>query len=145
MARYSLANYILTLRPNDTTLRNFGSVVVGGEGNYTDSISVSLDNNTFSTTGFATGAWVHNKSLSKTGTATISLSQVSDQVAKFIQFAKLFYSGDYEGFTISVTTNDGTPVVYCYDCYFKKIPDQSFGENAATQSWVLTCGEVDFQ
>ena len=87
----------------------------------------------------------YNKNLSKVGTASVSLSQLSDQVAKFIQFAKLFYSGDYDGFTISLTANDGTPVAYCHDCYFTKIPDQSFGENAAMQTWTLTCGEVDFQ
>ena len=145
MARYSLANYILSIKPNDSAFSSFGSITVGGEGNYNDSITISMDTNTFTTSGFATGAWVHTKNLSKTGTASVSISQVSDQVAKFIQFAKLFYSGDYEGFTVSLTTNDGTPIAYCNDCYFTKIPDQSFGETAGTQTWTLTCGEIDFQ
>ena len=145
MARYSLANYILSIKPNDPALSAFGEVTVGGEWNYHDNITISIDATMFSTTGYATGAWVHNKNLSKVGTASVSLSQLSDQVAKFIQFAKLFYSGDYDGFTISLTANDGTPVAYCHDCYFTKIPDQSFGENAAMQTWTLTCGEVDFQ
>ena len=128
MARYSLANYILSIKPNDSAFSSFGSITVGGEGNYNDSITISMDTNTFTTSGFATGAWVHTKNLSKTGTASVSISQVSDQVAKFIQFAKLFYSGDYEGFTVSLTTNDGTPIAYATTAILRKSPTRALAK-----------------
>ena len=80
MARYSLANYILSIKPNDPALSAFGEVTVGGEGNYHDNITISIDATMFSTTGYATGAWVHNKNLSKVGTASVSLSQLSTKL-----------------------------------------------------------------
>lgn len=143
--KYSLANYILSIQPNDTTLRTmFSNVSIGGEGSATDTITISLENQIWKTDSFATGAWVHNKNLSRVGTAQISISQLSDNVAKFKQMCNIFYNGEYDGFTLSLVDNTGNKVCTCVDCYLTKIPDQEFKETAQTQSWTFTCGEITF-
>ena len=145
MKRYCLADYILSIKPNDPEIdSSFGTITIGGEGSYTDSISLNPLENLYSTTGFATGAWVHDKNLSRVGTAVITLSQLSEQVKKFIMMAETFYAGDYDGFTLSVATNTGEKVATCVDCYIQKIPEQSFGKSAATQQWTFTCGKISF-
>ena len=143
--KYSLANYILSIQANDDTLRNlFSNVSIGGEGSATDSIKVSLDAELFSTENFATGAWVHNKNLARTGSIDVSISQLSDRVAKFKQMCSIFYNGEYDGFTLSLVDNLGNKVCTAIDCYLTKIPDQEFGEKAANQTWSFTCGEITF-
>ena len=145
MKRYSLADYILSIKPNDPQINSdFGTITIGGEGSYTDSITLSPRDNLFETTGYNTGAWVHNKNLSRVGTAVISISQLSDQVKKFIMMAETYYTGDYDGFTLTVSTNEGSQVATCIDCYIQKIPDQVFGANSANQTWTFTCGKISF-
>lgn len=145
MKRYSLANYILSINPNDDNIKNmFGTISLGGEGNYLDNISIGGLPNLWDTTGFATGAWVHNKNLSKVGTATVNLSQLSEQINKFIKLCNIYYSGDYDGLTLSLSDNQGNKVCTCVDCYIQKIPDQEFGATAGMQSWVFTCGQINF-
>lgn len=142
--RYSLADYILSIKSDDPNLQSFGTISVGGEGDAIDSISVELDNNMWDTTGFATGAWIHDKNLSRTGKVTITLSQLSDKVAKFVQLAKVFYTGDFEGLTMSVTDSSGQEVALCEDCYVVKIPRQDFASRAANQAWTFTAGRITF-
>ncbi len=145
MNRYSLANYILSIDCNSDEIKNmFGTISIGGEGSYTDSITIGGLPNLWDTTGFSTGAWVHNKNLSKTGTATVSISQLSDKVKKFIKMCNVYYSGDYDGLTLSLSDTQGNKVCSCIDCYIQKIPDQAFGNTAANQSWIFTCGQINF-
>ena len=144
--KYSLANYILTIKANDPAMNGiFGSsnsVSVGGEGSYTDSINISMNSQIWQTTGFATGGWVHDKSLDRTGMATVSLSQLSDRVAKFKTLCNMYFSGDYEGLTMILNDSDGNEVAKCEDCFVTKIPDQSFGSKASMQNWSFTCGKI---
>ena len=143
--KYSLANYILSVQPNDESLRSlFSNISIGGEGSALDSISISVGDTLWETSSFATGAWVHDKNLARTGTVTISISQLSDRVAKFKQMCNVFFNGEYDGFTLSLVDNQGVKVCTCIDCYITKIPDQSFGAKAANQSWSFTCGEITF-
>ena len=143
--KYSLANYILSIQPNDATLRTmFSNVSIGGEGSAIDSITITLNDNLWKTTSFATGAWVHDKHLGRTGTATISISQLSDRVAKFKQMCNIFFNGEYDGFTLSLVDNTGNKVCTCADCYIQKIPDQEFKDTAQMQTWTFTCGEITF-
>ena len=101
--RYSLANYILSIDSNDERIKSlFGTISIGGEGSYLGSIAVGLATSMFSTSGYPTGGWVHNKNLDRHGTTTVTLNQLSDKVAKFIQLCKLFYQEDYDGFTLSL-------------------------------------------
>lgn len=141
--KYDLSQYIVSISPADPTLRSlFGTISIGGEGSYTESITLSNNGNLFTTAPFATGAWVHNKSLDKTGTCTMSLSQLSRQVAKLLKFCMIYYSGNYDGSTITVSDISGNRVATCSDCYPQKFPDQVFGESSANQSWVFTCGKI---
>lgn len=145
MAKYSLANYILSIDSNDETIKTyFGTISIGGEGSYLGTVRLSLANPMFNTTGFATGAWVHNKSLDRHGTANITLNQLSDSVAKFIKLAKLYYGEDYDGFTLSLSDIDGNKIATCVDCYISKIPDQEYTDQAGNQTWIFTCGQINF-
>lgn len=143
--KYSLANHILSVKPNDAAIDSmFGTISIGGEGSYLDSINIRKDRAMWNTEGYSTGAWVHNKDMSKIGTVDVSLNQLTDIVAKFITLCETYYTGDYEGFTLTVTRNDGTVLCTCIDCYITKIPDQSFTNSASNQTWTFTCGQVNF-
>lgn len=144
--RYSLADYIMTVDPVDPSLKSSfgGSVSVGGQGSATDSISVELDNDLWSTTGYATGGWVHDKNLSRTGKVTVSISQLTNEVARFKQLINFYYNSDYSGLNIVVSTSSGKKVASCHDCYPVKIPSQTFGKTAADQSWSFTSGKITF-
>lgn len=145
MKRYSLSDYILSIEPNDQTIKSlFGTISIGGEGSYTDSIRLSRTNNMWSTDGYATGAWVHNKNMSRVGTATLSINQMSPSVAKFIKLANAFYGADYDGFTLSLSDRSGTKVAECVDCYITTIPEQAFETSAGMQNWEFTCGQINF-
>ena len=143
--KYSLANYSLSIDPNDELIKQmFGTLTVGGEGNYLESMTLSYASAVFSTQGYATGGWVHDKNLDRHGTVSITLNQLSDKVAKFIQLVKLSLSGDYEGFTLSLSDVDGNKIATCVDCYISQIPEQSFASTSQTQTWSFTCGQINF-
>ena len=146
MKKYSLANYILSIEPADASLKTmFGTISIGGEGSYLGSINVSMNSSLWSTTGYATGAWVHNKSLDKSGTCKININQLSDKVIKLIKLCNVYYSGDYNGVTITVSDNSGNKVATCVDCYIQKLADQSFSTTADSQDWTFTCGQISLQ
>lgn len=145
MKRYSLANYIMSISPTDATLRSmFGTISIGGEGSFLGNITVSQNNNLWTTKGFATGGWVHDKNLDRTGTATVQLSQLAPAISKLIKLFNIFYAGDYAGSTITVSDLNGNKVVTCSDSYIQKAADQSFGEASENQNWSFTCGKVTF-
>ena len=145
MKKYSLSDYILSFTSNDSIIDNiFGSVSIGGEGSYLGSITIGGLPNLWDTTSFATGGWVHNKNLSRTGTVNITLNQLSDAVAKFIQLCNTYYTGDFDGLTLSLTDRNGQLVAECIDCYIQKIPDQSFNESSSDQTWTFTSGKISF-
>ena len=141
--QYSLADYILSIKPNDATLAQiFQKVDIGGEGSPVGSINVSLNSNLWSTTGFATGAWIHSKNLDRTGTIAINISQLSDNVAKFKQLVNVYYTGNYGGLTMSLIDSDGNEVCSAVDCRPVQIPAQDFSTTAQMQSWSFTCGKI---
>lgn len=150
--RYSLADYILSISFPDDFASKAGllqsTIEVGGEGSYLDSMNVSLDNQLWTTEGDSTGSWVHNKNLSRTGKVTISLNQLSTKVAKFKEICKLYYSvnDSFSGaeVTLRPVNSNEDMIVRCKDCYFTKIPDQSFQSTAQMQTWELTCGQITF-
>ncbi len=141
--RYSLANYILSVKPDDPAINAmFGTISIGGEGNAVGSITLETSNDMWQTKGYATGAWIHSKNLSRIGTATISLSQLTDAVAKFKTLCNKFYQADYAGFTLTLSDIDGNKIADCIDAYIRKVPAQENGETAADQQWVFTCGQI---
>lgn len=143
MKRYSLANYILSIESNDATIRSlFGTISIGGEGSYMGSVKVEVPQDLWSTEGYATGAWVHNKNLDRSGTVAVELSQLSDAVQKFIRLCNLYYSGGYGSLSMVLTNTAGTKIATCTDCLPKNIPGQEFGDTAAKQTWTFTCGKI---
>lgn len=142
--KYSLANYILSVTSNDSVLQQIGPVSIGGEGKHVGSISLNRKDDMFSTDSFATGGYVHNKNLSRVGTANVQLSQLSDAVTKFILLAETFLTGDYDGFTLTLSTNDGREIATCVDCYIVKVPEQTYESSAGNQTWTFTCGEINY-
>lgn len=151
MARYSLANYKVALTlPSDFAaevgLTGNEALTIGGEGSYLDSVTVEMDNDTYNTKSDSTGSWVHDVNLSKTGKVTITINQMSDKIAKFKKITNLYSLSnvDYEGVTIAIDDNKANHIVNCSDCYFQKIPNQEFNQEAGTQAWVLTCGKIEF-
>lgn len=147
--RYSLSDYILSITnlPTSLGLEN-NSISVGGEGSYLNSIAAENTGNMFSTSGDATGSWVHNKSLDRTGTITIDINQMSPQIANLVQILTVFYNVDddrnTDGMTISLLDRNMKHVFDAKDCFVQKIPRQSFGQTADNQSWVITSGQLTF-
>lgn len=159
--RYSLADYIVSIKI--PTIGNFagGEYKIGGpgdngEGSYLGEIKVTRNADAFTTEGDVTGSWVHNRNLNKTGTVELTIRQVANEVIKLILAANAYefatnntpaYKG-IEGITISISIPQyedvSTPFVTCEDCMINKIPDQVYGETAATQSWVFTSGRITF-
>ena len=143
--RYSLAKYILTISANDVRMQDiFKELTIGGDGSLVGSVTFSRNSSLYETTGFATGGYVHNKNLSKIGTVTLSISQLAKSVGKLIAASEAFYGADYDGFTLTLTTNEGEKVASAIDCYIQKTPDQVFESQASQQSWSFTCGEINF-
>lgn len=150
--RYALANYYLSIANDNDTVKNlFGDVRIGGEGDAVASITINTSATLWATRGYATGAWVHTKNLDRTGTIEISISQLTDAVAKFKTFVSLFYSTnndrnrDIQGSTITLNDSFGNKVCTCYDCYPTKIPSQAYADSAGEQAWSFTCGKIDFE
>ena len=150
-ASYSLADYILTLTVNSTVLRNklglsANNFTIGGEGQFMGKLTVSFETNQWTTSADATGAWVHSKSFDQHGTISLDINQMSDSVIRFIGIVSAYYSDTNinDGFTLSVQKagETGTFAIAAEDCRIQKIADQEFGNEAAEQSWVFTCGRI---
>lgn len=150
-ASYSLADYILTLTVNSTVLRNklglsADSFTIGGEGQFMGSIAVAYETNQWTTSADATGAWVHSKSFDQHGTISLTINQMSDAVIRFIGIVSAYYSDNNlnDGFTLSVQKagETGTFAISAEDCRIQKIANQEFGDEAAEQEWVFTCGRI---
>lgn len=160
MNRYSLTDYVLSVKVPEELREVFSDedidyssniISIGGDGSYVGSITLHRNSNQWTTEGDHTGSWVHNKNKDKTGTLTVSITQISDKVKMLVRLYETYYSSDTvtEGLTITVTKATGNgnqeDVATCTDCYIQAIPDIAFGESAADQSWVFTCGKIDFR
>lgn len=144
--RYCLADYILTIYiPSDI---NFGEnlIKIGGEGDYLSSITVSITEDNYSIVTDNSGNWLYNRNLARNGKLSISLQQVSDKVAQLKTLFYLMYNNQSlsEGLNITLTDNLGNLIVTCEDCVITKIPDQTFGQESATQDWSLLSGRITF-
>ena len=154
--RYSLADHtVVVTMPTITNIPGLDSIsgkqlYFGGpgqnnlDGSFMGSISVSRANDTWSTEGDSTGSWVHNKNLNRTGSVQMTIRQVSDDIIYLMMIAQMFENYHIsQGMDIEIFNGDLT-VARAEDCYLTKIPDQIYGESAATQDWVWTSGRVTF-
>jgi len=141
---YSLADYILTIS-NITQEFGLTNIQIGGQGSMTDSITANRNEDMYETEGDKTGGYVHNKSYNKTGLINITLNQLSANVGKFKTLCNVYHrAAVQQGFTVTLTDTEGNIIVTANDCMPKGIPEQAFGQTAATQTWVLTCGIIEF-
>lgn len=147
MARYSLSNYILTITI-PTSLANalgINTIQIGGEGSYLNSISISLNSNMFETETDYTGSWVHNKNLNLSGTCEIQLNQLSPNIERFKQLCNIYRSSElYDGLDMVLQDLSGNTIATITDSLITKIPEQTFANTAAMQSWSFTCGQIKF-
>lgn len=145
MKRYCLVNYILTADiPVDI---GFGvqSVSIGGEGSYLDSITISMNEDMFTTKGDNTGSWVHIKNLNQTGKITVAVNQVSDRIAIFKALVNAYANVDStSGMTLTLRDTLNDTIAVCEDCVITKIPDQAFSSEPATQTWTFNAGKITF-
>lgn len=151
MKKYALANYQIAISINDTQLRNLFSdeIVIGGAGTYMGNISVNRESNVYEVQGDNTGSYVFNQNLNKTGTVTLSINQLSDDVIKLKRIVEWCYTHEISPFTITVRSNtlESTSVktvCICNDCLVQGVPTQSFGDAATNQTWTFICGKIDF-
>lgn len=155
---YALSDYIVTITGIPTGIlldADANSYSIGGsgqngyEGSFLDSIRVTRSSDTYSTEGDATGSWVHNKSLNRTGSVTININQISTDVIILSTICKAFENTKDKRFrkgmkvTVSPSYNPNLVVAEAYDCFVGKQEDQDLGSSATTQSWTLTAGRVE--
>lgn len=152
--RYSLADHTVRVTlPDNLSMNgnNIGGMVLkfggpgenGITGSMIGNISVARANDTWRTEGDATGSWVHNKSLDRTGNVTLNIRQVSDDIIRLQMLAQIYEAEDFPGCKIEVYCGD-LVVARAEDCYITRIPEQAFGDTAAMQSWSWTSGRVTF-
>ena len=159
--RYALADYQLTVKVSS----NIGipgisgeSFTIGGpadasynsegsQGGYIGDITISRKAAMWSTESDYTGGYVHVKNLDRTGTARVSINQLSDNVIRLNTIFKLCEArgtSENEALTLIVTNSATNKVVAtCTDCRIVKQPDQTFSTNPNMQPWEFTCGIVD--
>ena len=151
--RYALSDYTVTVtvpaalisgRIGDLVL-HFGGPGENQKGSFMGSITLSRSTATWSTSADATGSWIHNKTLDRTGTVALNIRQVSDDVIRLTMISQA-YENDLSGIggcTITVSAGDKV-VATANDCYITKIPDKEYGNEAAEQTWNWTAGQIIF-
>ena len=149
-ASYSLADYILTLKVSDATLRNqlglsSNEIQVGGEGQFLGKITVKYNTPQWKVQADATGAWVHSRSFDQSGTVTVNINQMSDAVIRFIRICTAYYSSNdvRAGFSLSITkASDMSFAANAEDCRISQIPNQDFDKEAGAQDWEFVSGRI---
>lgn len=159
---YSLTDYILSIQVPDSLREIFlgtdetidaesNVISIGGDESFVGSITISAPSNAqYTTEGDVTGSWVHNKSKDQTGTISIEINQISDQVRLLVRLFQTYYDADTitEGLTLTLNKAVGggnqSPVATGTDCYIGNRPEVAYGETAATQEWEFTCGRISF-
>lgn len=162
---YSLADYQLTIGLGESLattlgltdqsgapLTNFtiGGPGENGEGSFVGQISVNRATNLFTTSADATGSWVHDKNLDRTGTITIDINQISDDIITLVQLCQIFESiqTGMPGLELTISSaasSTGDTLVTGKDCYIQKLPELTLGETAQRLTWTFTCGQIVYE
>ena len=150
--RYSLADYVLAVKVPEELSELFAddsnnTFKIGGEGSYLSNISVSLNENMYSTSGDSTGSWVHNRSLNQTGTCSITVSMLAPGASTLKRVCNIYYSSSkfIPGLTLAIQNNNGETLIDMEDCYIQKIPTHAYQSDAQDQTWSFTCGKITFK
>ena len=145
--KYNLSDYVLSIKSTDPSIDGmFGTISIGGDGSYTDSISVTLNQKLWAVESFATGGYVHNKNVARDGTVEARLSQLSDQVRNLIRLVNTYYDTGSSDAPLTMTLTDRNERIACEmkDVYPSAIPSQDFQSTAQLQTWSFSCGKIVF-
>ena len=163
--QYSLADHQLTIGIPERIARqlglrdSFGNLLTNftiggpgenGEGSFVGQIAAERSEELFKTTGDATGSWVHDKNLNRTGTITLEITQISDDVVTLVQLCQIYESlqTNMPGLELtisSVATGTSTTMVTGRDCYIQKLANLTLASEAQRLTWVFTCGQVIYE
>lgn len=146
---YSLADYTVSFKAGGVEVKIGGTAESSGSVNqksgYLNRIILRRTNNAWDTASDVTGGFVHNRNLSKIGTVTVQINQISDNIARLLYILKAYENSTTPvPFDIYITQNGNVEVATCKSCLIQKASDQTFGESADYQEWVFTCGEIIF-
>lgn len=145
--KYSLAYYTLTLKTDDPELNSiFSELSFGGNGSAVGEITASYSNDLWSRSDYATGGYVHEQNLNRSGKITVSVNQLCKHIGKLINLCNAYYGKaetvGLNGLTISLTDGDGKEILSAIDCVPVKIQDQKYSEKSGNQDWEFDCGEI---
>lgn len=163
--QYSLADYQLTIGLTNSLAERLGlrdssgnlltNFVIGGpgedgQGSFVGQIVVNRAENLMTTEGDATGSWVHNKNLNRTGTISIEITQISDQIVTLIQLCQIIESvqSNMPGLDLTISSAASelaTTMVTGRDSYIQKLPDLRLADTAGRLNWVFTCGQIIYE
>ena len=153
--RYSLALVSVVMKfPNKTTPVRFG-----GQGSMIGNVTLSRKNDRFSAEGDATGGFVINETLDKTGTCVISIKQFAPLVSTLTNLFNQYDSdsANYESVepgTVPTSENltssttielyyAGVLVGTAQGCYLN-MPELPLEEENSSRDFSFECGVVDF-
>lgn len=145
--RYSLSDHILSIKFSENFKNALGltedSITIGGEGSMVDSFNFSQTNSTWDTSGDATGGYVHNKNLSRVGTCSITINQLSEKNQLLAQLFNIYFNSAYEDDSVTITLSDAHSqnLVICRDCYLNN-PALAYGQSAGNRTWTFNVGEL---
>lgn len=156
--RYSLADYTVKIVfPENLTSGGVaigqkiatigGPGEVGDEGSFVGEIKIERKTEAWTIEADNTGSWVHNQNLDRTGTVTLNIRQISDDVIMLSMLAAAYEAKAnrlVQGLTITVLIGD-TEVAVADDCYISKIPTFTFGAKAEEQTWSFNAGRITFK
>lgn len=148
---YSLSDYIVSVVVPESLYSVYGvdnRISIGGDKSYNGGIIINMNSQTWTTHGDATGSYYHDKSKDRTGTLTVNLTQISDNVLRLIRLFNAYYSSDSsnDGLTITLSKaigNDQKIVATCNSCMLN-LPNLDFEDAAKQHGWAFTCGEIIF-
>ena len=149
MLTYSLSDYIVSVVVPEQLYNVYGSdnkISIGGDKSYNGGIQLALNEKTWTTHGDATGSFYHEKNKNKTGTLTVNIAQVADNVLRLIRLFNAYYGSDstIDGLTITISRalgNNQQIVATCNSCMLN-LPSLAWNATADNQSWEFTCGEI---
>lgn len=140
---YSLADYRLIISQNGRDLFSIGGYGQNGAGSFVNQVTVRQTNDTWTTDSDATGSWVHNKNMSRTGTVALQIRQVSDDVLTLLYFYNLYFndSSDNNPYDLTIC-KDADIVAKAESCFITKAPDRDFQATAQNMEFSWTCGKI---
>lgn len=151
--KYSLAKVKIAM--SVPTEDNQNPITFGGQGSMIGSITISRKSERFSAEGDATGGFVVNENLDKTGTCVLSIKQFAPLVNTLTNIFNAYDDAsvelengidmDAQSQAISIKVfYEGALLAECNFC-FLNMPELPFEEENGTRDFSFECGEVNLE